>query len=105
VPELKSRNWNIRQFGARIAQNTPIQGTAADLIKKAMLEVEAALRSPDNGARMLLQVHDELLFEVPTDRVDEVRALVVDHMQSALTLDVPLVAEWGVGANWYEAKA
>jgi DNA polymerase-1 len=105
VPELKSRNWNIRQFGERIAQNTPIQGTAADLIKKAMLDVDAALRAGDTGARMLLQVHDELLFEVREDRVDEVRDLVVDRMQSALELEVPLVAEWGVGANWYEAKA
>jgi DNA polymerase-1 len=105
VPELKSRNWNIRQFGERIAQNTPIQGTAADLIKKAMLDVDAALRAGDTEARMLLQVHDELLFEVRDDRVDEVRDIVVDRMQSALELEVPLVAEWGVGANWYEAKA
>jgi DNA polymerase I len=105
VPELKSRNWNIRQFGERIAQNTPIQGTAADLIKKAMLDVDRALREGASGARMLLQVHDELLLEVPEGRIDEVRDLVVDRMQSALELEVPLVAEWGVGRNWYDAKA
>jgi DNA polymerase-1 len=104
VPELRSRNWNIRQFGERIAQNTPIQGTAADLIKKAMLDVDRALRTGDTGARMLLQVHDELLFEVPRGRVDEVRREVVERMQSAIALEVPLVAEWGVGESWYEAK-
>lgn len=104
VPELKSRNWNIRQFGERIAQNTPIQGTAADLIKKAMLDVAEALRAEATSTRMLLQVHDELLFEVPEAEVAAVRAVVVDRMEGALRLDVPLVAEWGVGASWYDAK-
>jgi DNA polymerase-1 len=104
VPELRSRNWNIRQFGERVAQNTPIQGTAADLIKKAMLDIDRSLRGGDTGARMLLQVHDELLFEVPKGHVDEVRREVVERMQSALALEVPLVAEWGVGESWYEAK-
>lgn len=105
VPELKSKNWNIRQFGERIAQNTPIQGTAADLIKKAMLDVDEMLSEGATGARMLLQVHDELLFEVPEARVDEVRSAVVERMEGALALDVPLVAEWGVGRSWYDAKA
>lgn len=104
VPELKSRNWNIRQFGERIAQNTPIQGSAADLIKKAMLDVSKALRDGGFRARMLLQVHDELLFEVPEVEVDAVRAVVVERMESALALEVPLVAEWGVGRSWYDAK-
>ncbi|MBT8402219.1 MAG: DNA polymerase I, partial [Gemmatimonadetes bacterium] len=105
VPELKSKNWNIRQFGERIAQNTPIQGTAADLIKKAMLDVAEVLRTGGTGARMLLQVHDELLFEVPEARVDDVRREVVERMEGAIALDVPLVAEWGVGRSWYEAKS
>lgn len=105
VPELKSRNWNIRQFGERIAQNTPIQGTAADLIKKAMLDVTSALDEGGFDARMLLQVHDELLFEVPVGELDAVRDLVVARMEGAMTLEVPLVAEWGVGPSWYEAKA
>ncbi len=105
IPELKSRNWNIRQFGERVAQNTPIQGTAADLIKQAMLDVAAALREQEPEARMLLQVHDELLFEVPEERIDPVRELVVERMESALELEVPLVAEWGVGRSWYDAKA
>ncbi len=104
VPELKSRNWNIRQFGERIAQNTPIQGTAADLIKKAMLDVASELDAFGGDTRMLLQVHDELLFEVPLDELDAVRRIVVDRMEGALELAVPLVAESGVGTSWYDAK-
>jgi DNA polymerase-1 len=105
VPELKAGNWNVRQFGERVAQNTPIQGTAADMIKLAMLKVQRALDArPTGGARMLLQVHDELLFEVPEDEVDGVRDLVVAEMESAMKLSVPLVADWGVGHNWYECK-
>ena len=104
IPELLSRNWSIRQFGERVAQNTPIQGTAADLIKKAMIDIDAALSVSDTGARMLLQVHDELLFEVPEDRVEATRDLVLPRMEGALQLAVPVVAEWGVGKSWYEAK-
>ncbi len=104
VPELKARNWNVRQFGERVAQNTPIQGTAADLIKRAMIDVQAALDTGGSEARLLLQVHDELLLEVPDDEVDEVRGVVVDKMEGAMTLNVPLVADWGVGPNWYECK-
>ncbi|HUF75218.1 MAG TPA: DNA polymerase I [Longimicrobiales bacterium] len=104
VPELKSKNGNIRQFGERVAQNTPIQGTAADLMKKAMLDVQAALDAADTGARMLLQVHDELLLEVPEAEVEAVREMVVARMEGAVELKVPLVAEWGVGGNWYECK-
>jgi DNA polymerase I len=104
IPELRSGNWNVRQFGERVAQNTPIQGTAADMIKKAMIEIDAALEATPTGARMLLQVHDELLLEVAEDRVDEVRALVVEKMEGALELEVPLVADAGVGRSWYEAK-
>lgn len=104
VPELQSRNWNVRQFGERIAQNTPIQGTAADLIKKAMIDIDAELRGRGDDARMVLQVHDELLFEVPIEVIDEVRELVVSHMEGAVQLEVPLVAEWGVGETWYDAK-
>ena len=105
VPELRSGSWNIRQFGERVAQNTPIQGTAADLMKKAMIDVQGALDEADTGAEMLLQVHDELLLEVPRAEVDAVRDLVVARMESAVELKVPLVADWGVGANWYECKS
>jgi len=104
VPELESKNWNIRQFGERVAQNTPIQGTAADLMKKAMIDAQAALDATGTEARMLLQVHDELLLEVPDGDVDGVRDVVVAKMEGAVELRVPLVADWGVGANWYECK-
>ena len=104
VPELRAENWNVRQFGERVAQNTPIQGTAADLMKKAMIDVQAALDGADTGAEMLLQVHDELLFEVPEVEVDAVRDLVIARMEDAVELNVPLVADWGIGANWYECK-
>ncbi len=104
VPELKSGNWNMRQFGERVAQNTPIQGTAADLMKKAMIEVQDALDEAETSATILLQVHDELLLEVPEGEVDEARDIVVSHMEGALELDVPLVADTGVGPNWYECK-
>ena len=104
VPELRSNNWNIRQFGERVAQNTPIQGSAADLIKKAMIDVQRALDARRANARLLLQVHDELLLEVSEEEVDEVRSVVVDRMEGAIALSVPLVAEWGTGRNWYECK-
>ena len=105
VPELASRNWNVRQFGERVAQNTPIQGTAADLMKKAMIDVQRALDEQDTAALILLQVHDELLLEVPEGEVESVRPIVVERMESTVKLDVPLVAEWGVGTNWYECKS
>ncbi len=104
IPELTAKNWNIRQFGERVAQNTPIQGTAADMIKKAMIDVAAALAEADTGARMLLQVHDELLFEVPLGEEDALAELVISNMEGAMELSVPLVAEGGVGASWYETK-
>jgi DNA polymerase-1 len=104
VPELRSGSWNIRQFGERVAQNTPIQGTAADLMKKAMIDVQVAFDEVAIGAEILLQVHDELLLEVPEAEVDAVRELVVARMEGAVELNVPLVADWGVGRNWYECK-
>jgi DNA polymerase I len=104
VPELRAGNWNMRQFGERVAQNTPIQGTAADMMKKAMIDVQAGLDEMGTGAEMLLQVHDELLLEVPENEVDAVRAVVVDRMEGAVDLSVPIVADWGVGKSWYEAK-
>ncbi|RMH17784.1 MAG: DNA polymerase I [Gemmatimonadetes bacterium] len=104
VPELRAKNWNIRQFGERVAQNTPIQGTAADLIKKAMLDVDAALTRAGSGARMLLQVHDELLLEVPEGEEEAVARIVTERMESAIELSVPLVVEGGFGRSWYETK-
>lgn len=104
VPELRSGNWNIRQFGERVAQNSPIQGTAADIMKQAMIDVQAGLDEGGYAARILLQVHDELLLEVPANELDAVRDAVVSLMEGAAKLDVPLVAEWGAGPNWYECK-
>nr|MCU0619832.1 DNA polymerase [Gemmatimonadaceae bacterium] len=104
VPELKDRNFNVRAFGERVAQNAPIQGSAADLIKIAMLNIATRLPADGHGARMLLQVHDELVFEVPEPSLEAVRALVIHEMTHAATLSVPLVVETGAGRDWYAAK-
>lgn len=103
LPELKSRNRNVRQQGERLAVNTTIQGTAADLIKKAMIDIDAAIRKEGLRTAMLLQVHDELVFEVPEDELDRVRTLVRDLMENVHPLSVPLVVDMGWGANWAEA--
>jgi DNA polymerase-1 len=104
IAEIRSRNYSMRQFGERAATNAPVQGTAADIIKIAMIRIHRALRESDLGARMLLQVHDELVFEVPAERQEETRALVKELMENAFALDVPLEVETGVGASWYECK-
>jgi DNA polymerase-1 len=104
VPELKDRNFNVRAFGERIAANAPIQGSAADLIKIAMLRIHAELASGPLAARMLLQVHDELVFEVPAAEVDALSGLVRREMEGAADLSVPLVVDVGVGDNWLASK-
>jgi DNA polymerase I len=104
IPEVKSKNYNIRQFGERAATNAPVQGSAADIIKIAMIAIDRVLREEGHGTRMLLQVHDELLFEAPEDRTDQVRAMVTEQMEQAFQLDVPLKVESGTGASWYECK-
>ena len=103
IPELRARAWNVRQFGERVAQNTPIQGTAADLIKVAMIRIHGALGG-DPEARMLLQVHDELVFEVAEARVEDVTETVVGVMESAMELEVPLRVDVGTGRTWYDCK-
>ena len=103
VPELRARAWNVRQFGERVAQNTPIQGTAADLIKVAMIRLGRVLDGAA-GVRMLLQVHDELVFEVEEGAVDEVTETVVEVMESAMELSVPLRVDTGAGKTWYDCK-
>jgi DNA polymerase-1 len=103
VPELNSRNGQVRSAAERVAVNLPIQGTAADIMKRAMIDVHAALGShPD--ARMILTVHDELLFEVPRSRAEEYSAVVRDRMESAAQLNVPLTVDVGIGENWKNAK-
>jgi DNA polymerase-1 len=104
IPELRERNFNIRAFGERTAANSPIQGSAADLIKIAMIRIDRALHAEDLAAKMLLQVHDELVFEVPPNELDRVKTLVKHEMENATELSVPLVVDLGTGANWLETK-
>ncbi|MEP6491631.1 MAG: DNA polymerase I [bacterium] len=105
IPELRDRNFNIRAFGERTAANSPIQGSAADLIKVAMIRIHEALASRKLSSNMLLQVHDELVFEIPTAELDEVLALVKHEMEHAADLSVPLVVDLGVGDNWLATKS
>ena len=104
IPELKSSNFNIRQGAERIALNTPIQGTAADLIKLAMIRVDKALREHYPQAKLLLQVHDELIVECPEEIASQVAKLVSEQMEGVASLSVPLLAEAKWGNSWYEAK-
>ena len=104
LPELQSGRHMVRAFGERIAVNTPLQGTAADLIKLAMVHLDSRLTDEGYGARMTIQVHDELVFEVPDAEVDAVTEIVRTEMEGAIELDVPLVVDVGVGANWIDAK-
>ncbi len=105
IPELKDRNRNIKAFGERVAANAPIQGSAADLIKVAMIRIHDALAAEHFRARMLLQVHDELIFELPPEEEVTLRALVKREMEGAATLDVPLLVEMGSGNDWVAAKS
>ncbi len=104
IPELRDRNFNIRAFGERTAANSPIQGSAADLIKMAMIRIDRLLAERQLNARMLLQVHDELVFEIPGPELDDVSALVKYEMEHAAELSVPLVVDFGVGSNWLATK-
>ena len=104
IPELKSSNFNVRSGAERIALNTPIQGTAADLIKLAMIRVDAALRENFPEAKLLLQVHDELIVECPEGIAEDVAKLVSREMEAVAELSVPLTAEAKFGKSWYEAK-
>ncbi len=103
LPDIRSENPPVRAFQERVAVNTPIQGTAADLIKLAMIRVRDALRAADSGALLLLQVHDELVLEVPRDTLPAVRKMVRVGMEGALELSVPLVVDMHTGENWSEA--
>lgn len=104
IPELREKNFNIRAFGERTAANSPIQGSAADLIKIAMIRIDKALMEGKFGSKMLLQVHDELVFEVPPDELLTVQNVVKHEMENAAQLSVPLVVDMGTGANWLETK-
>jgi DNA polymerase I len=104
IPELRDRNFNVRAFGERTAANSPIQGSAADLIKIAMIRIDQALRAESLQTKMLLQVHDELVFESPPEELDRVTAVVRREMEEAAELSVPLVVDIGIGDNWLETK-
>ena len=104
LPELQSKNFNLRSFGERAAMNTPIQGTAADIIKIAMLRVRDRLKQEGLKARLILQVHDELIIEAPTEEAAHVAVLLREEMEHAADLRVPLVAEAKAGESWYETK-
>lgn len=104
IPELKSRNFNVRGFGERIALNTPIQGTAADMIKMAMIRVDRGLREGGYRSRLVLQIHDELIIECPKDEAEEVGKRVVEWMQEISDFDVPIIADMNMGKSWLEAK-
>lgn len=103
-PSINDRNFNIRSRAEREAINMPIQGSASDIVKIAMLRVAAALKREKLATKLIMQIHDELLFEAPEAEVDRVRALVKTEMESAVKLDVPLIAEVGVGENWMNTK-
>jgi DNA polymerase-1 len=104
IPELRERNFNIRAFGERTAANSPIQGSAADLIKIAMIRINDALKTRQLESKMLLQVHDELVFEALPGELDQVSEVVKYEMEHAAELSVPLVVDLGVGKNWLETK-
>jgi DNA polymerase-1 len=104
IPELRDRNFNVRAFGERTATNSPIQGSAADLIKIAMIHIHNRLVTERRYSSMLLQVHDELVFEVPEEELETMRVLVKEEMEHAAELSVPLVVDIGIGRNWMETK-
>ena len=104
LPELRSSNYNIRSFGERAALNTPIQGTAADIIKLAMIDVWEKLRDGGYKSKLILQVHDELVIDAAEDEVTAVSALLKECMENAYVIDVPFEAQVAVGDNWLDAK-
>ena len=104
IPELKNSNKNIQAFGKRAAMNAPIQGTAADIIKIAMIKVYNRLKAEQLDARLILQVHDELIIEVSEADADRAAAVLGEEMRSAAKLDIPLTADVAKGKTWYEAK-
>ena len=103
LPELRSSNFNTRSFGERVALNMPIQGTAADIIKLAMIQVDRRLRAEGLAARLVLQVHDELIVECPREEAERVQALLRETMEGVVQLAVPLTADAHIGGSWAEA--
>ena len=104
IPELKSNNYMVRQFGERAAMNTPIQGTAADIMKIAMIKVKEELENKNLKSKIVLQVHDEMMIETALEEVDEVKDILKEKMENAIKLRVPLIAEVSEATNWYDCK-
>lgn len=104
LPEITSSNFNLRSFAERTAMNTPIQGSAADIIKKAMIDMAARLKKENMQTKMLLQVHDELIFEAPPEEIALLEKIVPEVMESAIELNVPLKVEYAFGSSWYDTK-
>ncbi|MGM0777341.1 MAG: DNA polymerase I [Bacillota bacterium] len=104
LPEITSRNFNLRSFAERTAMNTPIQGSAADIIKKAMIDMADRLRKEELKARLLLSVHDELIFEAPEDEIEKLKKIVPDVMENTVELKVPLKVDYSYGPTWFDAK-
>jgi len=104
LPDIASSNFNLRSFAERTAMNTPIQGSAADIIKKAMIDMDARLKKENMQAKLLLQVHDELIFEAPKEEIAMLEQIVPEVMENAIELAVPLKVDFNYGATWYEAK-
>ena len=104
LPEITSSNFNLRSFAERTAMNTPIQGSAADIIKQAMINMSERLEAEGMQSRMLLQVHDELIFEAPEDEIEKLKIIVPEVMESAIELLVPLKVDSSFGKSWYDMK-
>lgn len=104
IDEINNKNYMIRQYGERMALNTPIQGTAADIIKKAMVEIYEKMKKLNLKSKLIIQVHDELIFDVVLDELEILEKLVKDTMENTYELLVPLKVDCSTGANWYEAK-
>ena len=104
IPDIQSRNPNLRGFAERTAVNTPLQGTAADMIKIAMIRIDQKLRTQNLQTKMTLQVHDELLFDVPEEEIEAASALVKQEMENVIKLNVPIVVDIGIGQNWRDLK-
>jgi DNA polymerase-1 len=104
IPEIKSNNHMVRQFGARIAMNTPVQGSSADIIKIAMINVYNKLKSNNLKSKLILQVHDELLIETKEDEKEMVKAILKKEMENVIKLKVPLTADLSEGYSWYDSK-
>ena len=104
IPELQNKNYMIRQAGERMALNTPIQGTSADIIKKAMVEVQQRIKENNLKSKMILQIHDELVIDTKKEELEQIKKILIESMENAYKLDVPLKVDINIGKNLYEAK-